>query len=153
MKSLTLAAISILASVQLCSADLFGGFIGTWSQQGATPRTKITTVYKRFEKKGLIATTTVIIPGKSKGTGVMRYYDNGTVKGDLRRNRAVQSKFSGTWSISGRSLKTKMKVSAPLVPTFTGTIKTTLASNNNKINTVSISEDGARSSSVMIRKN
>ncbi len=152
MKSLTFAAISILASVQLCSADLFGDFIGSWTQEGVGPGTKITTVYKRFEKKGLISTTTVVIPRKDKGIAVTRYYDNGTVKGDLRRNGAVESKLSGTWSIAGRSLKTKMKVSAPLVPMFTGTIKTTLVSNN-KINTVSNSEDGARSASIMIRKN
>ena len=114
------------------------------------PGSKITTVYKRFEKKGLSSTTTIIIPGKDKGIGVTRYYDNGKIKGDLRRNGAVQSKLSGTWSVSGNSLKAKMKVSAPMVPIFTGIIKTTLVSTN-KINTVSISKNGARSSSIMIR--
>ncbi len=151
MKSLTLAAISILASVQLCRADLFGGFVGTWTQEGVVPSSKITTVYKRFERKGLISTTTVIIPGKDKEIGVTRYYDDGKIKGDLKRNGAVQSKLSGTWSVSGNSLKAKMKVSAPMVPIFTGTIKTTLVSAN-KISTLSISENGARSSSTMIRK-
>ena len=150
MKTLAIAAISIFASIQLCSADLFERFVGDWTQEGAVPGSKITTVYKRFERKGLISTTTIIIPGKDKGIGVTRYYDNGKIKGDLRRNGAVQSKLSGTWSVSGNSLKAKMKVSAPMVPIFTGTIKTTLVSAN-KINTVSISKNGARSSSIMIR--
>ena len=150
MKSLAIAAISLLASLQLCRADLFRNFIGTWGQEGVTPGSKITTVYARFEKKGLISTTTVIIPGKDNGIGVTRYYDNGKIKGDLRRNGAVQSKLSGTWSVSGNSLKARMKVSAPMVPIFTGFIKTTLVSDN-KISTLSISENGARSSSIMIR--
>ena len=152
MKTLAIAAISIFASIQLCSADLFGRFVGTWTQEGVVPGSKITTVYKRFERKGLISTTTVIIPGEDKQIGVTRYYDNGKIKGDLKRNRAVQSKLSGTWSVSGNSLKAKMKVSAPMVPIFTGTIKTTLVSNS-RIYTVSISENGARSSSILIRKN
>ena len=151
MKALTIAAISILASVQICSADLFQDFFGTWTQDGVTPGTKITTVYKRFEKKGLVATTTVVIPGQDKGIGVTRYYDNGKIKGDLKRNGAVQSKLSGTWAVSKRSLKANLKVSAPMVPIFTGTIKTTLVSNS-RISTVSISEDGARSSSILVRK-
>lgn len=150
MKTLAIAAISIFASIQLCSADLFKNFIGTWTQEGVLPNSKITTVYKRFQRKGLISTTTVIIPGKDKEIGVTRYYDNGKIQGDLKRNRAVQSKLSGTWSVSGSSLKAKMKVSAPMVPIFKGTIRTTLVSNS-KIFTVSMSENGARSSSIMMR--
>ena len=151
MKALTIAAISILASVQICSADLFQNFFGTWTQDGVAPGTKITTVYKRFEKKGLVATTTIVIPDQDKGVGVTRYYDNGKIKGDFKRNGAVQSKLSGTWSVSKMSLKANLKVSAPMVPVFTGVIKTTLVSNT-KIKTVSVAEDGARSSSSLIRK-
>ena len=152
MKTLILAAISILASVQLSSADLFGAFVGTWTQEGATPGSKVTTVYKRYQTRGLFSTTTVIIPGKDKQIGVTRYYDNGRVKGDLRRNGVVQSKLAGTWLISGRSLKTKLTVTAPMVPVFSGNIRSTLVGNSN-INTVSISDNGARSMSTMIRKN
>lgn len=151
MKSLVIAAISILASVQLCSADLFGDFKGTWTQDGMEAGSKVTTVYKQLGKKGLIATTTIILPGVGKSVGVTRYLDNGNIKGELRRDGFVRSKLTGTWSVSGKSLKAKTKVSAPLIPTFTENVKTTLVSPN-KIITVATSSTGARSSGAMSRK-
>jgi hypothetical protein len=151
MKSLAIAAISILASVQLCSADLFGKFIGTWNQNGTGAGTRITTVYKRYETKGMIATTTYVIPGIAKSVGVIRYYDNGKIKGDLRRDGTVQTKRIGTWSVSGQTLKAKMKVSARLGSVFTENVTSTLVTTN-QIKTVSTSSNGVRSSSAMTRK-
>ena len=151
MKSLVIAAISILASVQLCSADLFRGFIGAWNQEGVGTGTKITTIFKRFENKGMMATTTYVFPGVDKSVNVTRYYDNGTVKGFLKRNGVVQSKHSGTWWIYGQSLKSRIKVSAPLYPTFVETIKSTPVGTN-KISTVSTSSNGVRSSATLTRK-
>lgn len=151
MKSLAIAAISILASVQLCSADLFARFIGTWHQNNVEAGTKITTVYKRYETRGMIATTTFIIPGISKSIGVTRYYDNGKIKGDLRRDGTIQAKRSGTWTVSDQTLKAKTKVTARLVPVFTESVTNKLVSAN-RISTVSTTSNGVRSASTMTRK-
>ena len=150
MKSLAIIAISIFASVQFCSADLFGDFRGTWTQNGSEAGSKITTIYKRLGKKGLIATTTIVLPGVGKSVDVTRYFDNGKIKGELRRDGFVRSTLTGTWSVVGNSLKAKTKVSAPLFPTFKENIKTTL-SKTDKITTVATSSTGASSSAVMFR--
>ncbi|MES2924942.1 MAG: hypothetical protein V4819_25530 [Verrucomicrobiota bacterium] len=151
MKTLLIAAASILASVQLCSADLFGKFNGTWNQNGLEPGARITTVYKRFQEKGMVATSTIVFPGVAKSTSITKYYDSGRIKGEMRRNGIAISAVSGTWSVSGDTLKAQIKVSAPFIPTSRGEVKTTLVSAN-KIRTVTTSSEGVRNSATMTRQ-
>ena len=113
--------------------------------------TKIITVYKRFETKGLVATTTYVVPGMATSVGVTRYYDNGKIKGDLEREGIVQSTRSGTWLTSGNTLKAKMKVSVRLFQTFSENVTSTLVTNN-RINTFTANSNGARYSGTMTRR-
>lgn len=151
MKSLFIAAVSLLASVQFSSAGLFGSMVGTWTQLGTEPGSKVTTVYQRFDKTGLVATTTIILPDMKKSIGTTRYFADGRVTGKLQRDGAVRSTHSGTWSISRNTLNSRIKVVAPAFPSFIEKVRTTLVKLN-KITVESTSSDGVRSAAILMRK-
>ena len=140
MKTLIIA-IFLIASVQLCRADLFREMTGKWKLDGTDAGTKITSVYKRYQTKGLLATTTITIPGLAVGTAVTRYYDNGKVEGTIKRNGIVETTMSGTWRVYGKTLKGTVTVSGSWFPTYSQIDKATLVSAN-KINTLTTSEQG-----------
>lgn len=137
MKQHTVIFFTLFTSIQFCHADLFSGFFGKWKQNGLSSGTNITTVYKRIENKGMKATTTIVIPGLEKGIGITRYHDNGKLDGEIKRGGVVETKLTGTWRISGKSLKTKMKQSGDLFEPFSQTTTTTLV-NQNKITSITI---------------
>jgi hypothetical protein len=140
MKFLTIFTVSLLAFSQICKADLFNEMTGKWKQDGTDPGVKVTSVYKRYQKKGLIATTTIIIPGQAIGTAVTRYYDNGKVEGIIT-NGILETRIIGTWRVSGKTLKDNVTLSGSWFPTLTQNDTTTLVSAN-RINSITTSNQG-----------
>lgn len=140
MRLFSTTALVLAASVQLCSADLFDGFFGKWTTDGLSGGSKVTTVFKRYQKKGMVSNFTVVIPGQANGIGTTRYYDNGTVKGDFKRNGTVVTRLNGTWTVTGKTLKEKVTITGGPGLSVNQSTKVKLV-NANKI-TTKVTQDG-----------
>jgi len=151
MRHLATLAFCFLTSVQICSADLFSSLFGKWTLNEDVPDSSATAVYKRLEKKGLISTTTVVLPDSPKGILVLRYHDNGKLDGEAKSMGIVGATFSGTWQVDGKSLRTNMKISSPRFPTISQKTRTTLA-NPDKITYVVTAKDGSKTVNTYSRK-
>ncbi len=137
MKYLTLCAVSLLVSVQICSADLLQDIVGKWTLNGTPRGTEITTVFKKSGQKGLKRTSTIIIPGLPESTGVTQYKANGTVRGKLKLGGILPNTYTGTWRIKGNKLIENVVISSPHLPDSRQNTKVTLTPSN-KLKTVSV---------------
>lgn len=149
MKNLTLAAVSLLLSAQLASANLLQDLVGKWTLNRTEPGVRISTVFKRVGSKGLVANSTTIVPGLGNTIGVTNYKANGTVTGNVKRDGVVQTTLSGTWRISGNQLIEKVKLSSPLFGEIDQKTTVTLA-RPNKLKTVNIL-DGNRTTGTLTK--
>ncbi|MES2477003.1 MAG: hypothetical protein V4640_14560 [Verrucomicrobiota bacterium] len=149
MKNLTLAAVSLLLSAQLASANLLQDLVGKWTLNRTEPGVRISTVFKRVGNKGLVANSTTIVPGLGTAIGVTHYKANGTVTGNVKRDGTVQTTLSGTWRISGNQLIEKVKISSPLFGEIDQKTTVTLA-RPNKLKTVNIL-DGTRTTGTLTK--
>ncbi|MES2440924.1 MAG: hypothetical protein V4584_17800 [Verrucomicrobiota bacterium] len=149
MKNLILSTFALLVSVQLSSASLLEDLVGKWTVNRTEPGVRITTVFKRVGKKGLVANSTTIVPGLSRSIGVTNYRANGTVSGNVKRDGVVQNTISGTWRISGNKLTETVVITSPLFGEVDQKTTVTLA-NPNKLKTVNIL-DGSRTTGTLSR--
>lgn len=134
MKTLAAFAILTIGLVRVCQADVTDKLIGTWSGTGTGTATsngeivtqKIFTVYKRYERSGLQAVTTITGSGQ-KFIGTSRFYRNGKVEGELKLNGSVVAVISGTWTVTSNALKSNVKAEG-VFPSFQSNSKVTLVS-------------------------
>jgi hypothetical protein len=132
VKTLLLTTLAIASSVHFSTADVTSKLIGKWSGKttattnGAAVVQDTTTVYKRYEKTGLIATTTIKANGQ-KLVGIARYHRNGNVEGELKRDGAAIAFVSGRWSATSKTLSATVTYEGLFDP-FKSTSTVTLSS-------------------------
>lgn len=144
MKALLILA--LLPSLSL--ADVTDKLVGRWAGTvtatsngvAVSQNTKVT--YTRLGKKGLLAITTITIPGQPQAKGVSRFRDNGKTDGELYRNGSVIAVVSGTWTATNSVLKSNVKAEG-LFPSFRITSKSTVTGSN--ISAVGTTSTGERS--------
>lgn len=132
MKTLLLAALGLVSSIHFAAADVTSKLIGTWSGKvtattnGKAVVQNTTTTYKRYEKTGLIAVTTIKFAGK-KIVGTSRYHQNGKVEGEMKVDGNVAAFITGRWSANNTTLSTSATAEGLFDP-FKSTSKITLDS-------------------------
>jgi hypothetical protein len=135
-----IATILLAVATSPCRGDITTALIGTWtgSATSTTGGTKIKshgiTTYKRFQKKGLTATTRMVSQGYLF-KGVMTYRDSGNADGVLKQDGVAVGFYKGTWSATANTITLTVKASG-LFPSFRQTTKTTLVT---KVKTSSVS--------------
>ncbi|GAA5119261.1 hypothetical protein GCM10023212_11100 [Luteolibacter yonseiensis] len=132
MKTILIAALGLASSIHFVAADVTSKLIGTWSgkvtatSNGQAVVQNTTTVYKRYEKTGLIAVTTIKFSGQ-KIVGTSRYHKNGKVEGEMKVNGNVAAFITGRWSANNTTLSTSATAEGLFEP-FKSTSKITLVS-------------------------
>ncbi len=124
MKKLLTIAISLLASVQLSSADLIANLVGKWKSNNAGPSAELIIDFKRLGKNGFVYKSTLSIPGQPNTTGVISYKGNGTTRGTVNHGGVVAT-VTGTWRITGKTF-TETSVITSLVGITNTTSRSTL---------------------------
>lgn len=102
MRKLLTIAVSLLASVQLSSADLIANLVGKWKSNNTGPNAELIVNFKRLGTKGFVYKSTLSIPGQPSTTGVISYQGNGTTRGTVNHGGLVAT-VTGTWRITGNT--------------------------------------------------
>ena len=102
MKTISMIAVSLLASLQLSSADLIASLVGKWKSNNTGPNAELIVNFKRLGTKGFVYKSTLSIPGLPSTTGVVNYRGNGTTRGTVNHG-GVSGTVTGTWRIRGNT--------------------------------------------------
>ena len=102
MRNVLTIAVSLLASVQLSSADLIANLVGKWKSNDTGPNAELIVNFKRLGKKGFVYKSTLSSPGQPNTTGVVNYNGNGTTRGTVNHG-GVTATVTGTWRITGNT--------------------------------------------------
>ncbi len=148
MKTALKVVTSLFLAAQFCNADVTDKLLGKWSGSGTATSDssvvtqQITTVYKRYRKTGLVATTT-IRSGGIKLIGTSKFRENGRVEGTLKVDGATVAVMSGTWRATKKALYSNIRANG-LFPSFHSQSSVSIVSKN-RISLSGSASNGERS--------